>query len=110
MTNFLGILHGYLQHISDECFPTKKPRVPSLSLNIFNSIIETVKLNCYLIIVLRYNGKFNSAINTLMEKARKAFFKLKKEIITLNNPCKLVGKLFDITNPFVVKFGEYFVN
>ena len=46
-----------------------------------NNIIETVTQYCYLGIVLRYNGKFNLVINhvnTLMEKARKAFFKIEK--------------------------------
>ena len=44
--------------------------------------------------VLKFNGNFNLAINTLMEKARKANFKIKKTI-GLNNPCRLLEKLFD---------------
>ena len=44
--------------------------------------------------VLKFNSNFNLAINTLMEKARKAYFKIKK-IIGLNNPCRLLEKLFD---------------
>ena len=59
-----------------------------------NNVIETVPQYCYLGIILRYNGKFNLAINTLVEKARKAYFKLKKTI-TINNTCKLFEKLFD---------------
>jgi hypothetical protein len=30
--------------------------------------------------VLKFNGNFNLAINTLMEKARKAYFEIKKTI------------------------------
>jgi hypothetical protein len=44
--------------------------------------------------VLKFIGNFNLAINTLMEKARKAKFKIKKTI-GLNNPCRLLEKLFD---------------
>ena len=47
--------------------------------------IETVENYCYLGMVLKFNGNFNMAINTLMEKARKAYFKIKKTI-GLNNP------------------------
>lgn len=59
-----------------------------------NSIIETVQQYCYLGIILRYNGNYNLATSSLMEKARKAYFKLKKTI-TINNSCKLLEKLFD---------------
>jgi hypothetical protein len=44
--------------------------------------------------MLKCNGNFNVAISLLMEKARKAYFKIKKTI-GLNNPCKLLEKLFD---------------
>ena len=44
--------------------------------------------------MLKCNGNFNVAVSLLMEKARKACFKIKK-IIGLNNPCKLLEKLFD---------------
>ena len=61
----------------------------------YNKInLETVSQNCYLGIVMKCNGNFNLAINTLMEKARKAYFKIKK-IVGLNNSCKLLEKLFD---------------
>jgi hypothetical protein len=42
---------------------------------------------------MRYNGSFNLAISTLMEKARKAYFKIKKTV-SLNNPARLIEKLF----------------
>jgi hypothetical protein len=46
--------------------------------------------------MLKCNGNFNVAVSLLMEKARKAYrgFKIKKTI-GLNNPCKLLEKLFD---------------
>lgn len=37
---------------------------------------------------------FNLASKVLMEKARKAYFKIEKTI-GLDNPCKLLKKLFD---------------
>ena len=43
---------------------------------------------------MKYNGNFQLAISTLMGKARKAYFKIKKTI-GLNNPCRLLEKLFD---------------
>ena len=46
--------------------------------------IETVANYCCLGMVLKFNGNFNLAMNTIMEKARKAYFKIKK-IIGLNN-------------------------
>ena len=49
-----------------------------------NVDIETVANYCYLRMVLKFNGNFNLAMNTIMEKARKAYFKIKK-IIGLNN-------------------------
>ena len=48
--------------------------------------LETVNTYCYLGINIRYNGSFNVAITSLMEKARKAYFKIKKTI-GLDNPC-----------------------
>ena len=56
--------------------------------------IETVSSFCYLGVVLKYNGNFNVGVETLMEKARKAYFKIKTSI-GLDNPCKLLEKLFD---------------
>ena len=44
--------------------------------------------------MLKCNGNFNVAVSLLMEKARKAYFKIKKTI-GLNNPWKLLEKLFD---------------
>jgi hypothetical protein len=44
--------------------------------------------------MLKCNGSFNLAMSTLAEKARKAYFKIKKTI-SLNNPCKLLEKLVD---------------
>ena len=44
--------------------------------------------------MLKCNGSFNLAMSTLAEKARKAYFKIKKTI-GLSNPCKLLEKLFD---------------
>ena len=41
--------------------------------------------------MLKCNGNFNVAVSLLIEKARKAYFKIKKTI-GLNNPCKLLDK------------------
>ena len=58
------------------------------------NVIETVNSYCYLGIMLKCNGSFNLPMSTLAEKARKAYFKIKKTI-GLNNPCKPLEKLFD---------------
>ena len=62
--------------------------------NYDNAVLQTVQKYCYLGITLKYNGNFNLATSVLMEKARKAWFKVKKTI-GLDNPCKLLEKLFD---------------
>ena len=69
-----------------------KTHVNEISYN--NNIVQTVSQYCYLGVMLKCNGNFNVAISLLMEKARKAYFKIKKTI-GLNNPCKLLEKLFD---------------
>ena len=58
------------------------------------NIIDTVSNYCYLGITLKCNGNFNLAATTLMEKARKAYFKMKQSI-GLNVSCKTLEKLFD---------------
>ena len=58
-----------------------------------------------LMLVLKFNGNFNLAINTLMEKARKAHFKIKKTI-GLNNPCRLLEKLFDSLVTPILTYGS----
>jgi hypothetical protein len=56
--------------------------------------------------MLKCNGNFNVAVSLLMEKARKIYFKLKKTI-GLNNPCKLLEKLFDsLVTPILVYCSE----
>lgn len=71
-----------------------------------DSCIETVSHYSYLGIVIKCNGNFNLAINTLMEKARKAYFKIKKTV-GLNNPCRLLEKLFDtLISPILMYCSE----
>jgi hypothetical protein len=45
-----------------------------------NNIIQTVSTYYYLGVMLKCNGNFNVAVSLLMEKARKAYFKIKKII------------------------------
>jgi small nuclear ribonucleoprotein (snRNP)-like protein len=101
LQNSLNILHDF-------CYAWKlKVNTDKSKIMVFNSNgktylnqftynnvdLETVANYCYLGMVLKFNGNFNLAINTLMEKARKANFKIKKTI-GLNNPCRLLEKLF----------------
>ena len=58
------------------------------------SILQTVSKFCYLGLTLKCNGNLNLAMSVLVEKARKAYFKIKKTI-GLDNSCKLLEKLFD---------------
>ena len=72
-----------------------------------NCVIETVIQYCYLGIVMRYNGSFNLAISTLMEKARKAYFKIKKKVSLNYNPARLIEKLFDcLISPILLYCSE----
>ena len=59
-----------------------------------DQIIETVSQYNYLGVVLKNNGKFNSGIASLMDKARKAYFKIKK-LVGLNVSSNLLEKLYD---------------
>ena len=59
-----------------------------------DQIIETVNQYNYLGIVFKNNGKFNLGIASIMDKARKAYFKIKK-LVGLNVSCKLLEKLYD---------------
>ena len=70
-----------------------------------NEIIETVKSYCYLGVVFNYTGNFNLAKTQLMEKGRKAWFKIKKSI-TLDNPCILLEKLFDTLIEPIILYGS----
>ena len=56
--------------------------------------IESVDKYCYLGINLRYNSKFSLAAAQLLDKARKALFKIKRTL-GINNLCRLLEKLFD---------------
>jgi hypothetical protein len=92
LQNSLNILHDF-------CYTWKlKVNTDKSKIMVFNSNgkthlnqftynnvdIETVANYCYLGMVLKFKGNFNLAINTLMEKPRKAYFKIKKTI-GLNN-------------------------
>lgn len=74
---------------------------------LYNNVgIETVSQYVYLGITMKFNGNFNVAINALIDKARKAYFKIKKTI-GLNNPCKLLEKLFDsLVSPVLLYCSE----
>ena len=52
-------------------------------------VLETVKSNCYLDATIKYSGSIDDSSNLLMEKGRKAFFKIKTSV-WLNNPCSLL--------------------
>ena len=42
--------------------------------------LETVKSFCYLGVTIKYNGNINASSSLLMEKGRKAFFKIKTNV------------------------------
>jgi hypothetical protein len=102
LQNSLNILHDFC-YIWKLKVNTDKSKIMIFNSNgktylnqfTYNSVdFETVANYCYLGMVLKFNGNFNLAINTLMKKARKAYFKIKKTI-GLNNPCRLLETLFD---------------
>ena len=67
--------------------------------------LETVKQYTYLGITMKFNGNFDLAISSLADKARKALFKIKR-VIGLNNPCKLLEKLFDTMVVPILLYGS----
>lgn len=74
------------------------------SFKINGTVIETVKSYCYLGITLKYTGNINISAKLLMEKGRKAWFKIKKTL-GLDNPCKLLEKLFDTLISPIILYG-----
>ena len=56
-----------------------------------SNILETVKSFSYLGVTIKYNGTINTSSSLLMEKGRKAFFKIKK-CVGFDNPCSLLEK------------------
>lgn len=66
--------------------------------------IGTVKSYCYLGITFKYTGNLNSSGQLLMEKGRKAWFKIKKSI-GLDNLCSLLEKLFDTLISPIILYG-----
>ena len=68
--------------------------------------LETVKSFCYLGVTIKYNGNINASSSLLMEKGRKAFFKIKK-CVGFDNPCSLLEKLFDsLISPIILYCSE----
>ena len=81
-----------------------KTHVNEFSYN--NNIIQTVSKYYYSRVMLKCNGNFNVAVSLLMEKSRKAYFKIKKTI-GLNNPCNLLEKLFySLVTPILLYGSE----
>ena len=60
-----------------------------------NCTLETVYSYCYLGgVTFRHTGSLTHTSMLLMEKPKKALFKI-KNIIGLDNPCNFLEKLFD---------------
>ena len=73
--------------------------------HINNEKLETVKSYCYLGIVISYTGNLNLSKTHLMEKGRKAWFKIKKSL-TLDTSCCILEKLFDALVVPVILYGS----
>ena len=70
-----------------------------------NEILETVKSYCYLGIIINYTGNLNISKTNLMEKGRKAWFKIKKTL-SLDNPICILEKLFDTLVVPIILYGS----
>lgn len=64
------------------------------SFNLKGKHVETVKSYSYIGVTIKYTDNLNISSKLLMEKGRKAWFKIKKTV-GLNNPCNLLEKLFN---------------
>jgi hypothetical protein len=81
-----------------------KPQGNEFTIN--GNIIQIVPKYRYLGVMLKCNGRFNLETTLLIEKTRKACFKMKR-IIGFDNPCKLLEKLFDaIVQPVLLYCTE----
>ena len=69
------------------------------------SNIETVSKFCYLGISLNFYGKFKLASSILVEKARKALFKI-KTTMGYHSQCKTLEKLFDAIVLPILLYGS----
>ncbi len=79
-----------------------KTHLNSFKLN--KDILETVKTYCYLGLTIKYTGNFNISSHILMEKGRKAWFKIKNSI-RLDNPCSMLEKLFYTLISPIILYG-----
>ena len=71
-----------------------------------NCTLETVNSYCYLGVTFKHNGSLTHTSKLLMEKAKKALFKI-KNTIGLDNPCSLLEKLFDnLVTPVMLYCSE----
>ena len=70
-----------------------------------NETIETVKSYCYLGIIFSYSGNLNLSKTNLMDKGRKAWYKIKKTL-SLDNSCSILEKLFDTLVVPVILYGS----
>ena len=71
-----------------------------------DKVLETVKSFCYLGITIKYTGTISASATLLMEKGRKAFFKI-KQCVGFDNPCSLLEKLFDsLVSPIILYCSE----
>jgi small nuclear ribonucleoprotein (snRNP)-like protein len=87
LQNSLDILHDFFYTLKLKV-NTDKSKIMVFNSNdktylnqfTYNNVnLETVANYCYLGMVQKFNGNFNLAINTLMEKARKAYPKFLNE-------------------------------
>ena len=67
--------------------------------------LETVKSICYLGITINCSGSLNHSKKNLMEKGRKAWFKIKKTV-SLDNSCSMLEKLFDTLVVPITLYGS----
>ena len=56
-----------------------------------HKVLETVKSFCYLGITIKYTGNICASTTLLMEKRRKAFFKI-KQCVGFYNPSMLITR------------------
>ncbi len=87
----------------------KKPRLADkkYEFKIGETILNHVTCYNYLGLTISASGQFNTAIKDLTDKARRAFYSIRRPLIKFNPPIKLWIKIFDsIIKPILLYGGE----
>ncbi len=77
----------------------------NMSLKLGETILNHVTYYNYLGLTISASGQFNTAIKDLTDKARRAFYSIRRPLIKFNPPIKLWLKIFDSIIKPILLYG-----